>query len=900
MIADTAGDSAHDGRRQGLGTLLRVRTTSPRPSSRTLTRLRLLEALEEADPWPVTLVTGGPGSGKTQLLVDWVHRHADARAIAWVALEEDCNDPHRLWLLVLTALQRASTTSEPLRSLRPPADVDRAFLEQVLGALADLDRRVTLVLEDVHEIRSRAALAGLAHLVRAAPDQLRIIMVARSDPPLPVHRLRVAGELGEIRGADLAFSAQEVCQLFAQHSLELTDTELDQVLSRTEGWAAGVRLAAMSLERIEDPLARVRAVAAFAGDNRAVVDYLMTEVLERQPEELREFLLLTSVAERVDASLGNALVGGSRGAEALDTLERSGALVVSLDGQHGWYRYHRLLLEMCRHRLAVERPEKVSILHGRAALWFSAHDEPLEALRHADLAGEWDLFARIAVTQAGALVFGHEGRAARALLRQAPDGVEPTNLWLACTRALAYFGEGDSAELERRIVVAETLLTGLDPREARVPAIVLALIRSATARAAYDVTAAAHHSAHALLLAEEVSSSEVPALARYVAFAHVLQGKSLVWSGHLDAAEKHLRHGRDIVTGAPGAPHVDDTIVLAGAYLSLVLAMQGNLEDARVEASSSLRIAASAGWADDIQSTSAHLALVLVHLQRSEITECQRSLAQAAQVLARKPDLLLKVARSLAGVRMLALSGQAPAADEALAVARELVAGLPGIDFLSGWLSLVEAENALAAGHHERVLQLVANDDGLTRASGQARVLGGRALLALGRNAEALASVEPLTSAEAPALVAVGAWLVTAETEHRRRHDAAALRATGEALHRAAPERLLRPFRESLPALRPLLERHQTTFRTHYDLVDRILGLQVPPPHTVPETLTDRELAVLQLLPTMMTNPQIADELCVSVNTVKAHLKSLYRKLGATSRRDAVVRGQQLASHPDT
>jgi LuxR family transcriptional regulator, maltose regulon positive regulatory protein len=881
-----------------LGTLLVARTTSPQPSSRTLTRPRLLVALDEASRRPVTLVTGGPGTGKTQLLVDWVRSQPRSQPVAWVALGEDCNDPHRFWSLVLAAFQRVDGASDELRSMRPPADVDQIFVEQVVWALGGLESRVTIVLEDVHEVRSRAALEGLEHLIRSVPENLHVVLVARSDPPLAVHRLRVAGELGEIRQAALAFTRDEAAQLFAQHDLQLTDVELDQVLARTEGWAAGLRLAAMSLEGHDGAEERALAVSAFAGDTRAVADYLMTEVLERQPDHVREFLLLTSVVERIDARLADALVGGGRGAEALDTLERSGALLVSLDGRRGWYRYHRLFLEMCRHRLAVERPGVVADLHARAARWFSAHDEPLEALTHALESGDEDLFAWIAVSQAGALVFGHDGRAARALLRQARDDSDNASLWFACARALAYLDEGDHVELERRLTFAESLLTGLDPQVPRVPALVLALIRAATSRGAYDVQAASRHSAQALLLAQGLSATEVPALPRYVAFAHVLQGKSLIWSGQLAAAEMHLRQGRDLVTPALGVRQVDETTVLAGAYLSLVLAMKGELEAARVEASASLSVAADAGWADDIQSTSAHLSLALVYLQRSELAACELALDQAALVLDRKPDLLLGVSRSLAEVRLLALSGQEAAAAKALAAAREVVAGLPGVDLLSGWLSMVEAETALAAGRYVEVLELVDDAAGLGRVSDQGRVLSGRALLALGRTREALDVVAPVARDADSALVSVGAWLVIAEGEQELRRDAAAMASLDKALDRAAPEQLLRPFRESLTALRPLLERYLAGFGPHSALVESILGLEDQGSAVPVESLTDRELAVLQLLPTMMSNSEIAAELFVSVNTVKAHLKSLYRKLGVASRRDAVIQGRRLAPTP--
>jgi LuxR family maltose regulon positive regulatory protein len=326
--------------------------------------------------------------------------------------------------------------------------------------------------------------------------------------------------------------------------------------------------------------------------------------------------------------------------------------------------------------------------------------------------------------------------------------------------------------------------------------------------------------------------------------------------------------------------------------------MQGDLEAAHVEASASLSVAADAGWADDIQSTSAHLALALVHFQRSELAACEHALGQAALVLDRKPDLLLGVARGLAEVRLLALNGQDAAAAEALAAARELVASLPGIDFLAGWLTVVEAETALAAGRYEEVLELVDDAAGLDQVSGQGLVLSGRALLALGRTREAMDLVAPVARAGDSALVAVGAWLVIAEGEQELRRDAAAMAALDKALERSAPQLLRRPFRESVTALRPLLERYLAGFGPHSALVESILGLEDRGSAVLLESLTDRELAVLQLLPTMMSNSEIAGELFVSVNTVKAHLKSLYRKLGVASRREAVIQGRRLAASP--
>lgn len=877
------------------GALLRTRTTPPRPSARTLTRPRLHERLDLGAAHLATVVSGSPGSGKTQLVSDWVH--AGARPVAWVALEEDCNDPHLLWSLVLTALQRTAPATPALKALRPPLQVEPEFLDRLLRAISDLREPVTLVLEDVHELHTAEVLSGLDLVLGSMPATLHLLLVTRSDPPLALHRLRLAGEVTEVRQSALAFTDEEAGALFDQHGLRLTPAELAMVMDRTEGWTAGVRLAALALEGCHDPEDRGAAIAAFAGDNRAVADYLMAEALDAQPAWLRDFLLRTSVVERIDASLADALVGGARGAEALDRLERSGALIVALDEPRGWFRYHRLFLEVCRHRLAVEAQGEVRDLHGRAALWFAANGEPLEAVRHAVAADDPAAAARAAVCHAGPLLLGHAGRAARSLLRSLPEDDAPHDLWLACARALAWYDEGDDAELDRRISSAQALVEHADPRTRTAPAMVLALLRGARLRAEYDVVAAGHEVTRALELAESVSRGEVPALGRYVAFGHLLLGTSLVWQGRVVEAERHLRTARRASYPVPGVAEVDETLVLSRAHLSMVLGMSGRLEDARAEAEAALALVAAAGWTDGVQSTAAHLALVLVHLQRADRESCERELARAARVLEQKPDRLLDISRHLAKVRLLALDGRHDAATASLERAAVLVAELPDVGFLSAWLDIVALENDLAAGRHEALLRRVPAAGAGGPLATYARIARARALLSLGRAEEALVEVRPVTSEAAAGLQGVPAWLITAEAQEAQRRDGAALVALSHALELAAPERVLRPFLLVLDRIEGLLERHRTTVGSHTDLVDVLLGLPTQRRPLLTDPLTDRELAVLQLLPSMMSNLEIAEELFVSVNTVKAHLKSLYRKLGAVSRRDAVLRsGLQLTA----
>jgi LuxR family maltose regulon positive regulatory protein len=885
----------------GPGMLLRTRTSAPVPSARTIARPHLLARLDEAAARPVTLVSAGPGWGKTELVSHWAHHGQRPGPVAWLALEPDDDDPARLWTDLLVALRRSGgVAGSPLEALHPPVDLDAAFVDRVVEGLAGLSSPVVLVLEDLHEVQSREALAGLERLLRTIPDQLRLVLVTRSDPALPVHRLRVRGALTEVRAADLALGEEEAHALLGQHGLVLPADELAALVARTEGWATGLRLAALALEGRPTASERTEAVARFAGDERTVADYLVAEVLGRLPGRLRSFVLQTSVVDRLDAGLADALTGGTDGPNALDALARSGAPFVALDRGRGWYRCHQLFAEMCRHQLAVEAPEAVPELHARAARWYARNDEPVEAVRHALLARDWELLADHVVRVAGAQVFDEGGRALRRLLREVPPDAAADQPAMACVRALALHDEGDPLEQELRVRLAEDLL---EPAPAGPEALVLALAGSAAARSRLDVVAAGEGSARALRLAAGMSPSQVPALPRYVAFAQVLRGQALVWMGELSGAQEHFEQflsdqdGTDR-SGRPESP-VHATI-LARSYLSLVHAMLGSLQLARRQAESALQMATRLGRDDDVQCTVAQLALALVHLQRGDRPECDAALARAAAVLDRRPDPILDVARQLAGTRLAADEGADPSAALAtLDVVRTTLDSLPPVPFLNVWLVLVRAEVLLGADRAgEALAVLSAGPEAPLESTGYGRLLGGRALLGVGRPAEALDLVGPLLDdPSATGVRVVEAWLVTALAADRLRLDAAALSATGRALDAAAPESLLRPFHTMGAGLDPLLDRHRRLIGSRPALVAGLLarpGGPAPDRPPVHEALTDRELTVLSLLPTLMSNAEIAAELYVSINTVKAHLKSLYRKLGVSNRREAVLHGAHL------
>jgi LuxR family transcriptional regulator, maltose regulon positive regulatory protein len=880
--------------------LLRARTTPPRPSTHILSRPRLLEQMDAGSRGAVTLVCGGPGTGKTHLVIDWVRRRRrPGIRVAWAALGADCNDPRRLWTLFLASLDRAGLDSPTLAGMRAPTEVNEAFLDRLLLALEELDAPVVLVLEDLHEVTAPAAVRTIDTLVRFLPDCVHLVMITRSDPPLSLHRLRVAGGLSEVRHADLAFTRDEAVALLSQHGLTLTESEVEQLVERTEGWAVGLRLAALSLQRCTDDEERARAVADFAGDSRAVADYLVAEVLDRLPEDLRRFLLLTSVVERVDAALAEHLTGTSGGADALERLETSGVPLIPLDDHRGWYRYHRLVQELCRQRLHAEDPSLVTSLHTQAALWFAEHGEFDEGLRQALVGRNWSAFGRIAVARAGAHVFGHPGSSVRGLLAELPEDALPDDPWLATVRALELHDAGVPDRLVRRVRRAEELWAGQDDDDARLHRMVLALIRAAAARGRYDVLLAADECERALRLADSVDGGTVahwPALPSYRSFGNLLLGKCLVWQGRLEDAETFL-----VLAASSAAGHRQDPLdggLLASAYLSLVLAMRGALTQATVHADRALALGGAEGWADEIQSTSAWLSLALVHLQRGDAVAARRALDDASLVLERRPDALLEVCRTLANARLLGDTGDAGAARSALDEARRMLDELPAVPFLDDWCRLVQSGLELNDGRPSVVLDLLDSDMSLG-ATAPARVLRGRALLHEGDGEAALAEVEPLTAGWRPGVAVIEAWVLTALAQESLRQDGAALNALTRALQAAEAEGWVRPFLTESERLTPLLERYRSVVMTPSPLVDRLLT----PSRTLAGrnvSLTDRELAVLQLLPSMMSNEQIARELFVSVNTVKVHLKSLYRKLGVSSRREAVMAGAAWVTDQST
>jgi LuxR family transcriptional regulator, maltose regulon positive regulatory protein len=356
----------------------------------------------------VTVVSAPPGSGKTVLLRSWIAEADLAERAAWVPMARGERDPQRFWLSVLGAVRQTGPGSALVRELTAAPDLDGwAIVGRLLKDLAPLEDRLWLVVDDVHELSSAEAWRQLELELMRAPDELRFVLATRHDLRLGLHRLRLEGELTEIRANDLRFTLGEARELFAAAGVQLPEPALALLHERTEGWAAGLRLAVLSLAGHPDP---ERFAEEFSGSERTVAEYLLAEVLERQTEEVRRLLLRTSVLERVNGELADLLTGQSGGQRVLQELEEANAFVFSLDAGRFWFRYHQMFADLLQLELRRTAPAEVTGLHQVAAQWLAGHGYPVEAIRHAQAARDWELATRPALRSLARPVPGRAGR----------------------------------------------------------------------------------------------------------------------------------------------------------------------------------------------------------------------------------------------------------------------------------------------------------------------------------------------------------------------------------------------------------------------------------------------------------------------------------------------------------
>jgi LuxR family maltose regulon positive regulatory protein len=427
---------------------------------RLIQRDELLASLGRATEAKVTLISAPAGSGKTSLLRAWADGPGRQYRLAVVQVERDQQDSQQFWIAVLRAIRQAHGTSGEGEPAATPDFNQEVMVDRVRTELAECRDRTFLVIDDLHELSSTDALAQLTRLLEKLPQHAHAILATRRSLPLRLHRLRLAGDLAEIRTADLRFTRRETRELLEASGIVLSEAGAERLHQRTEGWAAGLRLAAISMAGSPDS---ERFVAEFSGSNRTVAEYLLAEMLERQPPEVQRLLLRTSLLDRVNGELADLLTGHAGSEGILLDLEDANAFVVSLDPARTWFRYHHLFADLLRLELRRRLPEQVPGLHRLAAGWLGKHGEILDAIRHTQAAGDWSDAARMLADHSFGLTLDGQAQTIQTLLRAFPPGAVTGGPDLPLARATNELARGRLDEAAAHLTVAETSMAVTPP-----------------------------------------------------------------------------------------------------------------------------------------------------------------------------------------------------------------------------------------------------------------------------------------------------------------------------------------------------------------------------------------------------------------------------------------------------
>ncbi len=851
-------------------------------------RPRLRALLERGLEEPVTLVCGPAGSGKTTLLASALRDRA-----AWASLEPGDDEPGRFWGAVLTALRTAGAipADSALDSLAPPVHASRtAFVPLLLNALAELPEPVVLVLDELHVVRSRECLAQLGFLVLHAPPALRLVLSARADPALPLHVLRVRGRMVEIRAADLAFDEPEATELMVAHGLELPERLVRALCARTEGWGAGLRLAALSLQGRDDP---ERFVSRFAGDDRAVGDYLLAEVLDRQPPALRAFLLRTSIVDRVCGDLADALTGDGSGADTLMELERTNGFVLGIDQHRQWFRYHRLFAKLLRTRARSELPGERLELHARAARWYADHGAESHALRHAVEAADWDLAVEVVTQHWLELFVRGQGGAIRALVDTLPPERLQEDAELAAALACSALDAREPDTAEVHLAHAELRAESLPASRRRRYLETMALARLYLARLEGDFEAAL---AAADTLLVEASGHEGPRDDARLTLVHATLGEVALWAHRIDRADEELRQAVALADAA----RLEYVSVAARSHLALLEVLTEGVGGGTTHAQAAIELAERRGWSAIPQTACAHLTLAISAFFDLKPDEAAEHLARAYAAAASTPSRQLHFMLVHLDARMHMALGRP---EQGLRVFDRFdVAFRTGTSppYERAAAAAMRARMLASAGDLERARAAVAEEADqpwlvIEVAKARLQLAGGEPAVAV----ETLAVAAEAHAVEASTVTGVECAVLHAVACDEA-GDPAAARVLERALEIAEATGLLWPFVESGRRMEGLLKRQIRHGTAHRAVVGELLDAfadRAPARHSVApllEPLSDREQAILRYLPTTLSNREIAAELFVTTNTVKTHLRSIYRKLDVARRREAVERARDL------
>ena len=839
-------------------------------------RPRLFELLDHGTQNAVTLVAAPAGSGKTMLVSSWLRSRAQL-ATAWVSIQRDETDATHFWGQVLDAVRDSGALDahDPLTTLVPGGHEE--FDQRLREGLARLEPTLLLVLDDLHHLRSEEALQALEQLLADAPPRLRTLITSRRDPKLGLHRLRLTGDLLEIRAADLDFTPAESAELLAAAGIDVGPEDVGRLHERTEGWAAGLRLAAMSLARHDAP---DRFVAEFSGSERTVAEYLLGEVLHSQPPEVRDLLLKTSILERVNGPLADLLTGRSDGARALHELEEANALVVATDVARSWFRCHHLLGDLLELELRREAPAEIPRLHRLAAGWHAEQGHAVEAIRHAQLAGDAELAVELLGRHWVHLLMEGEEATLGTLLAGFPAGTDDAEL--ATITAADRLAQSRWAEADALLAAAEQRIDAVPPDRRHRAETALATVRLMRARHLGGLDAVVGAATEMLHAGE--GGPELQALAL------MSLGIGETWTGRLPEAESHLERALALA-GRLGSPYLE--LGTLGA-LGGVAILSSRLPLAEERIRQAIAVADRVGWTTHAFSGVAYSSLASVLIERGRLAEGEQWLARAAPILARAPEPPATVGlRHTQGMLHLVRGHDAEALRE-FREAERLADELRAPHFLAMVARQWQLRAQLRLGEVEAVMDALESERG---PGAQWCNLAARARLSQDDAAGALDAVAPVLEGTE--------FIFHVNVEIEAHLLDALARPPGEPRERSVERALALAEPEgrvwmalTIPGVASLLADHPTHRSVHAAqlqlLRDHLRGIEPGAAEELADPLSERELAVLRFLPTNLSASEIGGELYLSVHTVKTHMRKLYAKLGAHTRAEAVQRGRAL------
>ncbi|MGO4193464.1 LuxR C-terminal-related transcriptional regulator [Arthrobacter sp. YAF17] len=855
------------------------------------------------------------GFGKTTLIAEWLGgMEEDHRRIAWVSLDAADSDPASFWTYVVSALQTAVPGVGPsaLELIAPSGGSTESVLTMMLNDLALAPDDVWLVLDDYHLVDSHEVANGMVFLLDHLPSHVHVMISTRADPELPLPRWRVRGELVELRAAELRFTSEEAtAYLNAVAGLDLSAVDVEALEQRTEGWVAALQLAALSLQGRDDAAGFI---AGFAGNDRYIVDYLVEEVLQHQPDPVRNFLLLTSVLDRFSGPLCDAVTGRGDGTEMLTSLERANLFIVPLDDRREWYRYHHLFADVLRARLLNEQPGLVPLLHQRASAWYERMDLMDEAVRHALEAEDFSRAARLVELAVPTIRRNRQEAILFGWLKALPADAVRSSPVLSVFYGFMLMVSGDLHGVEPRFEDAERALAAVPSgaaqpwavtEELRTLPATIAVYRASLAQARGDAAGTSEHARHALALAGPGD--------------HLARGAAAGFLGLAAWANGELSAALDTFTQAVASLHaagnlidaLSSTVVLADMWL-----VAGRPGKARRLYQDALQLADAEGEPVARASAELHVGLGELDLEAGDIAAATRHLTTAGEFFERAPMTESRYRWFVARALIARAEGSLDHATDLLDQAEQIYR--PGffpevqpIGAMRARIWIVQGKTSEAAewaetrgvsvtdevsylsefDHLTLVRLLLAQNRDLPDrdASGQADRLLGRLLEAAETSGRAGSVVE----------IRMLQGLSQAIQGHRAQALGMLSRAFAEAPEPAGYAGLF--IGEGAPMMELL--RDAAGHGIAEDHPQRLLDLTAKPKAQAPvpgyrptssaeEKLSGRELQVLRLLDSELSGPEIAQALFISPNTLRTHTRHIFTKLAVTTRRAAVRQGR--------